>query len=53
MALVWSGKYDLFEKVLTAMVILMFISMVAAAAFTLPNLGEILRGLVPTFPKAL
>lgn len=51
MALVWSGKYDLFEKVLTAMVILMFISMVAAAAFTLPNLGEILRGLVPHIPE--
>ncbi|KFI27055.1 iron transporter [Haematobacter missouriensis] len=51
MALVWSGKYDLFEKVLTAMVILMFISMVAAAAFTLPNLGEILRGLIPYIPE--
>lgn len=51
LALVWSGKYDLFEKVLTAMVILMFITMVAAAAFTLPNLGEIAAGLVPTIPE--
>jgi len=51
MALVWSGKYDLFEKVLTVMVILMFISMVAAAAFTVPNLGEIVRGLVPHIPE--
>ena len=51
MALVWSGKYDLFEKVLTVMVILMFISMVAAAAFTVPNLGEIVRGLVPPIPE--
>lgn len=50
LALVWSGKYDLFEKVLTAMVILMFITMIAAAAFTLPNLGEILAGLAPTIP---
>lgn len=49
-ALVWSGRYDLFERVLTVMVIMMFVTMVLAAMLTLPNLGEVLRGLVPTIP---
>ena len=51
MALVWSGRYDLFERVLTVMVLLMFVAMVAAAALTLPNLGEIVAGLVPRIPR--
>jgi Mn2+/Fe2+ NRAMP family transporter len=51
LALVWSGRYDLFERVLTAMVVLMFITMVLAAAFTLPNLGEVFAGLVPRIPE--
>ncbi|ANG98717.1 iron transporter [Brucella pseudogrignonensis] len=50
LALVWSGKYEFFEKVLTAMVIMMFISMVAAAAMTMPNLLEVLSGLKPVIP---
>ncbi|MGN7867298.1 Nramp family divalent metal transporter [Paracoccus sp. 22332] len=51
LALVWSGRYDLFEKVLTAMVILMFITMLLAAMLTLPNLAEIAAGLVPVIPE--
>ena len=51
MALVWSGRYDLFERVLTAMVMMMFVAMVLAAAATLPNLGEIAAGLAPTIPE--
>lgn len=51
LALVWSGRYDLFERALTAMVILMFFSMLIAAIFTLPNLGEIFAGLVPRIPE--
>ncbi|WP_405405665.1 Nramp family divalent metal transporter [Paracoccus sp. Ld10] len=51
LALVWSGRYDLFERVLTAMVILMFVAMVLAAAATLPNLGEIVTGLAPMIPE--
>jgi Mn2+/Fe2+ NRAMP family transporter len=50
LALVWSGRYGLFEKVLSAMVLMMFVSMVTAAALTLPNLPELLTGLVPTIP---
>ncbi|MDT1062700.1 Nramp family divalent metal transporter [Paracoccus sp. CPCC 101403] len=51
MLLVWSGRYDLFEKILTAMVVLMFVTMLLAAALTLPNLGEVLKGLVPMIPE--
>ncbi|MCJ8138990.1 Nramp family divalent metal transporter [Falsirhodobacter halotolerans] len=50
-ALVWSGRYARFEKVLTWLVALMFITMVIAAALTLPNLGEVLTGLVPLIPE--
>ncbi|MET0998709.1 MAG: Nramp family divalent metal transporter, partial [Marmoricola sp.] len=50
LALVWSGRYGLFEKVLSLMVLLMFVSMVGAAAVTLPNIPELVTGLVPTIP---
>ncbi|MBI1619095.1 Nramp family divalent metal transporter [Aquamicrobium zhengzhouense] len=51
LVLVWSGKYDVFEKALTAMVILMFITTITAAILTLPNLGEVLTGLIPYIPE--
>ena len=41
LALVWTRRYGVFEKVLSVMVLLMFVSMVGAAALTVPNLGEI------------
>jgi Mn2+/Fe2+ NRAMP family transporter len=50
LALVWMGRYGLFEKVLSAMVLLMFVSMVTAAALTVPNLPEMATGLAPTIP---
>ncbi len=50
LALVWSGRYGLFEKCLAALVGLMFVTMVGAAAVTLPNLPELLNGLVPRIP---
>ncbi len=50
LALVWSGRYGVFEKVLSLMVLLMFVSMVGAAAVTLPNIPELVTGLVPTIP---
>ncbi|WP_295045307.1 Nramp family divalent metal transporter [uncultured Paracoccus sp.] len=51
LALVWSGRYDMFEKVLTFFVILMFVSVLAAAIMTVPNLGQVLSGLVPIIPE--
>ena len=50
LALVWSGRYGLFEKFLAALVGLMFVTMVGAALVTLPNLPELLNGLVPRIP---
>jgi Mn2+/Fe2+ NRAMP family transporter len=50
LALVWTGRYGFFEKVLSVMVLLMFVSMVGAAALTLPNLPDILVGMVPMVP---
>lgn len=49
-ALVWWGRYALFERVMAVMVGLMFVAMVGAAALTLPNLPALLRGLVPSLP---
>ena len=52
-ALVWLGRYAVFEKVCAALVARRFVTMVGAAALTLPNLGELLRGLVPTMPAEM
>ncbi|NHA70370.1 Nramp family divalent metal transporter, partial [Phycicoccus flavus] len=51
LAVVWSGRYVTFERVLSALVLLMFVSMVAAAVLTVPNLGEIVTGIVPLLPE--
>ncbi len=51
LALVWAGHYASFEKILGILVLLMFVTMVGAAALTLPNLGEVLTGLVPMVPE--
>ena len=50
LALVWSGRYSVVEKVLAGFVGLMFVTMVGAALLTLPNLGELLTGLAPRIP---
>ena len=49
--LVWFGKYKGLEKVVAALVGVMFITVVGTAIATLPNLGEIIKGLVPIIPK--
>ncbi|HSU02826.1 MAG TPA: Nramp family divalent metal transporter [Nocardioides sp.] len=50
LALVWTGSYSTFEKVLAALVGLMFVTMVGAALLTLPNVPELLTGLAPRIP---
>ena len=47
LALVWTGRYGFFEKVLSIMVLLMFVSMVGAAILTVPNIPDLLAGLTP------
>lgn len=51
LALVWSGRYGLFEKACALLVGLMFVAMVMAAALTVPNLPDMLSGLAPTIPE--
>jgi Mn2+/Fe2+ NRAMP family transporter len=50
LAIVWAGRYGLFEKFLAVLVGIMFVTMVAAAIITLPNLPDLLKGLAPTIP---
>lgn len=50
LALVWTGRYSVFEKVLAGLVGLMFVTMVGAALMTLPNIPELLTGLAPRIP---
>lgn len=51
LALVWFGRYSLFEKVCAALVGVMFVTMVGAALLTLPNIPELLTGLAPMIPE--
>ncbi|MCH1882909.1 Nramp family divalent metal transporter [Agrococcus sp. ARC_14] len=50
-ALVWWGKYSVVEKVMAVLVGIMFVTVVGAAIMTLPNLLDILSGLVPIIPE--
>lgn len=47
LALVLFGHYQLFEKVMTLMIGLMFITVVGSAVILLPDIGNILSGFVP------
>ena len=50
LALVWTGRYSTFEKVLAALVGLMFVTMVGAALLATPNIPDLLTGLAPRIP---
>ncbi len=50
LALVWFGRYGLFEKIMTVMIAIMFISVVGSAVLALPNIPAMFTGLVPTLP---
>ncbi|MFG0285293.1 MAG: Nramp family divalent metal transporter [Phycisphaerales bacterium JB039] len=49
--LVWLGGYRLFEKVMSAAVAVMFVSVVATALLIGPDWGEVGRGLIPSRPQ--
>ncbi len=49
--LVWFNKYSGFEKITAVLVGVMFVTVVGAAVLTLPNLLDVLRGLVPMVPE--
>lgn len=50
LVMVWFGSYAAFEKVMAALVGVMFVAVVGAALLATPNLGEIVLGLRPVFP---
>ena len=50
LVLVWFNKYSGFEKITAVLVGIMFVTVVGAAVVTLPNLGDVVAGLVPTVP---
>jgi Mn2+/Fe2+ NRAMP family transporter len=50
LALVWTGRYALFENVMKVLVGLMFVTMIGSAILVLPSIGELASGLVPRVP---
>lgn len=49
--LVWANRYQAIEKVTAVLVGLMFVLIVGLAIYTVPNVPEALRGLVPMIPE--
>lgn len=48
--LLWYGRYQLFEKILTVFVILMGLSFIVVFFMVKPSISVIIRGLVPQIP---
>ncbi|MEJ2859971.1 Nramp family divalent metal transporter [Actinomycetospora flava] len=51
LVLVWFGSYPLFEKIMTALVGVMFVVVVGLAILVLPDVPAMLAGLIPTLPE--
>ena len=51
LGLVWFGGYGLFEKVMTALVGVMFVTVVGLAVIVAPDIPRLLTGLWPTLPE--
>ncbi|MFS0559839.1 Nramp family divalent metal transporter [Terribacillus sp. 179-K 1B1 HS] len=45
-ALIWTGKYMLFEKVMLVFIGIMFVTVVGTAVILLPDIGNIIQGIV-------
>lgn len=50
LVMVWFNRYPVFEKVMTALVAVMFVTVTALAVIVAPDLPALARGLVPTLP---
>ncbi len=48
--LVWFGSYALFEKIMTALVGVMFVTVVGLAVLVVPDLPRLATGLIPSLP---
>jgi len=50
LVLVWLQRYQIFEKVITVLVLIKFVSVVSVAFLVAPDLAELSGGLVPRLP---
>lgn len=50
LVMVWFNRYPVFEKVMTALVAVMFVTVVSLAVIVAPDLPALARGLAPTLP---
>lgn len=48
--LVWFNRYPVFEKLMTGLVAVMFVTVVGLAVIVAPDLPALIRGLIPTLP---
>lgn len=51
LGIVWLGNYGLFEKVMAALVGVMFVTVVGLAVIVTPDIPRLLTGLWPTLPE--
>lgn len=49
--LVWFNRYAVFEKITAVLVLLMFITIVGLAVIAVPNIPDMLAGLIPRLPE--
>ncbi|MFN3932062.1 MAG: Nramp family divalent metal transporter [Brevundimonas sp.] len=50
LVLVWFNRYPVFEKLMTGLVAVMFVTVVGLAVIVAPDLPALARGLIPTLP---
>ena len=50
LVLVWLQRYEVFEKLITVLVLIKFVSVVSVAVLVGPDLGALFSGLVPRLP---
>ena len=50
LVIVLFSRYEVFEKITAVLVAVTFVTVVSAAALAVPNVPDLLAGLVPTFP---
>lgn len=48
--MVWFGRYSTFEKITAVLVGLMFLTVVGLAVIAVPNIPDMITGLIPTIP---
>lgn len=50
LVLVWIQRYEVFEKFITVLVLIKFVSVVSIAVLVAPDLGPVFDGLIPRLP---